>query len=694
MLMRKEWRLNPAVPTTGSMLERILAGRGLHTPPAIAAFLQPEIGALHDPFLLPDMAAACKIIAQTLDNKQLITIYGDYDVDGITSTALLARFFRRIGANCECLIPDRVSDGYGLNAAGVNKIIESGCRLLITVDCGIANIEEVSLLNQAGVFVIVTDHHECRPELPAACAIIDPKRPDSQYPFRDLAGVGVALKLVQALCTILDLDGLWQSDLELAALGTVADVVPLLDENRVIVSKGLALMPKQRLCGLAKLIEAIGQTGKPVTSQTLGFVLAPRINAAGRMGNASVALALFLTENPDLAAVTAATLIDLNRQRQELEAAITAEAMQEIDSNFDFTSRELIIVAHDGWHQGVIGIVASRLAEQYCRPVIVLSGEDGVYRGSCRTWGDFDILEAIEQAAPFTIKYGGHKKAAGLAVAAEKLKDFCRSINHYASRTLKTDQLKPLLMADLETTTAELTIKNASSLQRLAPFGEDNPQPLLILRGAHLTSMRMAGNGRHLKIQLQPSATQEVFEGIAFGLGDADDLFSAGDQVDLIFSLEINSWMGRDSISLNIRDLVHSRVDDEFLDSPWIADRVYRQQADLKKLMKQYHLPIQTLRPAKTEYKTVYQYIRSQFGERPVLADLSILARRIARSYRSDLNMFRLSRILAVFQETRLIDLQQLDLDRVRLTLLPSKARVHLEDSPTYQRLQAEEGDI
>lgn len=694
MLMRKEWRLNPAVPENGSLLQRLLAGRGLTLPADAENFLNPSLDQMHDPFLLPDMDTACTIIADALAARRPIVIFGDYDVDGITATALIGRFFRRLGAACVEMIPDRINDGYGLTAAGVSRIIESGCSLLVTVDCGIASLAEIDLLNQAGIQVVVTDHHECQPQLPAAAAVINPKRPDSEYPFRGLAGVGVALKLIQGLCQKLGLGPVWQDDLELAALGTVADVVPLLDENRIIVTRGLELLPERRHSGLAALCEAVGITDRQITAQTFGFVLAPRINAAGRLGDATIALKLLLTDDPEQAAMLAATLSDLNRQRQELEAAITAEAIREIDSQFDFASREMIIVARDGWHHGVIGIVASRLSEQYCRPVIVLSGEDGIYRGSCRSWGDFDILAAIESAAAFTIKYGGHRKAAGLSVAASQLADFRRSINAYASRTLQPDNLQPVLTADLEATPADLTLENARAIQQLSPFGEDNPQPLLILRQLTLTSIRMAGNGRHLKLQMTEPDGRSVLEGIAFGLGEADDLFSAGDQIDVLFSLEINNWMGKNSISLNIRDLVHCRANDEFRDLPWIADRVYILQPDLKTLMARYSLPVQALRPDKSEYKSVYQYIRSKFGEQPVLADLSLLARRIAHSYRSDLNPFRLSRILSVFQETRLIDLQRMGQDRVRLTMLPSAARVRLEDSPTYQQLQAEEGDL
>lgn len=691
LLMRKEWRLNAAVPQAGTLTERILHSRGLFEPAQVSAFLNPSLDFLHDPFLLPDMDKACAVLTEAIDARDTIFVHGDYDVDGITATALLSRFLRRIGVPCRAVIPDRMTDGYGLTSAGAARILAEGGRFLVTVDCGIASLEEISRLRLAGVRVIVTDHHECQPALPTAEAVVNPKRPDSRYPFRGLAGVGVTLKLIQALCIRLNLGDLWQADLELAALGTVADVVPLLDENRMIVSIGLARIAQKQQCGLTALLETVGLTDKTVTAQTLGYVLAPRINAAGRLGSATVALDLLMTEDPDIAAAAAVNLGELNRRRQDMESSIMAEAIQEIDHHFDFTGSNLIIVAHENWHHGVIGIVAARLAEQYCRPVIVMTGEDGVYRGSCRTWGDYDILAAISAAAQYTVKFGGHRKAAGLVVNESQMADFTRTINRHAHETLHPDQLRPTLQADIEVNPAELTVANAMALQQLAPFGEENPQPQLICRKLPLSSVRLTGNGRHLKLQLSALDRQSPLEAIAFGLGEADDLFKSGDAVDVLFALELNEWMGRTTVQLTIRDIRHSDCQDELLDRPWLAEEAYGQCADLKPLMNQFQVPLQALKPSHNEYKAVYQFIKARYGEQPLIADLSLLSRRIARSYGFSLNGFRLARILTVFAETGLLSLQRLGSDRIRLALLPAANRVRLEDSPTYQRLQAEE---
>ena len=632
LLMRKEWRLKPDSPANGSLVERIMKSRGLIQADQIEAFFRSSLQDLHDPYLLPDMQVACDLLADAILSKKGIAIQGDYDVDGITATALLSRFLRHLGVPVTELIPDRMTDGYGLTEAGVRRILDTGHEILVTVDCGIASLNEIRQLKQSGIVVIVTDHHECQNQIPEADAVINPKRPDSRYPFRGLAGVGVALKLTQALCRKLDLGDLWLSDLELAALGTVADVVPLLDENRIIVKNGLALLSKGRHCGLNALLQSVNLAGRPITTQTLGYVLAPRINAAGRLGNAGVALELLLTEDSDRAAWAANELGELNRKRQEMESEIVIEAAREIDKNVDFSGTDLIIVANEHWHQGVIGIVAARLAEQYCRPVIVLTGDEGVYRGSCRTWGDYDILAAIAAASEHTVNYGGHRKAAGLAIKKDSLEDFRRAINAYAAESLDPDRLHPIMDADAEIDPTELSLENAAALLQLAPFGEENPQPMLICRQLTLSALRPTGNSRHLKVELVSPSGGRRLDGIAFGFGDGDDLFTVGEAVDLLFSLDINEWKGRKSVQLTIRDMKPSLCQDEFFDSPWVAEALYNEQLELKDLMSRFKLPLDALRPQKDEYKAVYQFIKARYGEQSLLADLSLLARRISCS--------------------------------------------------------------
>lgn len=696
----KIWHIKPGVPEEGVLIDRLMAGRGLGDPASAAVFLNPTPDQLHDPLLLPDMAAACTAVAAALRNGHPIAVHGDYDVDGITATALVVRFLRSLGADPQILIPDRQAEGYGLSGNAIESLASSGCRLLITVDCGITSVAEVRQLQSAGIQVIVTDHHECGDRLPEATAVINPRRPDSRYPFAGLAGVGVALKLVQALCRTLNCKDRWLHYLDLTALGTVADVVPLIDENRCLVALGLdqlnrkikgagqaGILPNT---GLSVLIDVINQPERPVTAQLLGFSAAPRINAAGRMSDAEDAVRLLLTEDTEEARHLAQLLVDLNRQRQEIENAITEEAMADIDNRPDLDRQSILVVARQDWHSGVIGIVASRLAEHYSRPVIVLTGDGEGYRGSCRSFGNIDILAILKAAAATLERYGGHRKAAGLTLSGGQLPDFTQAILSQARQLIHEDQLQTDLIADLIVTGDDLTLDNAEKIRRLEPFGEGNPVPLLICRNLTVGETKLVGNGKHLKLRLLDKQTNRCWDSIAFGFGDADEWTGTGDQVDVLFSLEINEWQGSRQAQLNIRDLHPAECGSPFLDRPWEAERQFQSHGSIKCLMQEFDLPAQALLPCSHEYKASYQYLRTHYSLKPALVDLHLLARKIGRSYQLDLHPFRLARILVVFQEAGLILRQDMGQGRFRLQLVPVSERVSLNDSPTYRRLAAE----
>ncbi|MDW7657467.1 MAG: DHHA1 domain-containing protein, partial [Bacillota bacterium] len=442
--------------------------------------------------------------------------------------------------------------------------------------------------------------------------------------------------------------------------------------------------------GLSVLIDAVNQPDRPVTAQLLGFSAAPRINAAGRMSDADDAVKLLLTEDFDEARQLSQQLIDLNRQRQETENAITIEAMADIDNRQDLDQQNILIVSRQDWHSGVIGIVASRLAEHYSRPVIVLAGDGLWYRGSCRSWGEIDILAALKAADRTLDRYGGHRKAAGLTLAIDQLSAFTCEIERYASQQIHEDQLRSDLLADLVVTGHDLTLDNAQKIRQLEPFGEANPIPLLICRELSIENAKLVGNGKHLKLKLMDEKTNKSWDSIAFGFGDADEWTGTGDRVDVLFSLEINEWQGTRQVQLNIRDMHPAECGSPFMDRPWEAERLYQSHGSINKLMKQFALPLQALLPGSHEYKTVYQYLRTHFSTEPALIDLRLLARKIGRSYQLDLHPFRLARILIVFQETGLILRQDMGQGRLRLTLLPVTERVRLDESPTYRRLAAE----
>jgi single-stranded-DNA-specific exonuclease len=693
VLIQKEWRILDTAVGSAALPERILRGRQLLDAKTRDRFLNPSLDALFDPFALPDMAAACQIIGSAIEAGQHIVVHGDYDVDGLTATALLVRFLRRNGVDCEPLIPDRLVDGYGLSDASVSRAKAMGAALLITVDCGVTSVDAVAELQAAGIDVVITDHHECLPTLPAARAVINPKRADSSYPTTSLSGVGVTFKLIQALCQHLHLDELDPGEYALMALGTVADVVPLLDENRILVREGLHALNRHLHPGLTALLGVCLQTDRTVDATTIGFTLAPRLNAAGRLGAAMPALELLLTDDPVRAHELAEELQEQNRQRQALEAAILAEAIDLIEADFDFGTSDLIILARQGWHTGVVGIVCSRLVDLYHRPVIVLGGEGDRLKGSARTCGSFDILEAIRAGAAYTRKFGGHRKAAGVELDLGSFEAFRQAINAYAATQVSPLEFRPEVIVDALVSLNDLTEANASAIASLAPFGESNRQPLLVCRDLILTDWRLVGNGKHVRLAVQGAQNRPIV-GIAFNLSGADDLFAAGDRVDLLFALEISEFQGRRNLQLQVRDLRPSLTGDRFEDDLPTRVESWSTQPDLAQLMAQYQVPVDRLVPDQQDYVAAYQYLRATYAGRPVQTDLTLLARRIARSYKRPLNLFKLSQILKVFCETSLLTFHPLGQDRVRIELSPadSETKVRLSDAPTYQILKAQGG--
>lgn len=688
MLVRKEWQLNQADPQEGSVLERILAIRGIHRPDDKERFLQGGLAHLHDPLRLPDMRPALERLSQARRLNEPVLIHGDYDADGLTATALLVNVLRQLGMDIHTYIPDRMTDGYGLSPSSLDFARESGCSLMVTVDCGISNRNEISQIRQMGIDVIVTDHHACPEVLPDTLAVINPHREDSDYPFEGLAGVGVACKLAQAFCEFEQEAPLWQSHLDLVALGTVADVVPLLDENRILVRMGLSALNTQPSCGLDALLRVVNLKQREISGQTLGYVLAPRMNAAGRLGRADLALSLLLSSDPRESEQLAVALNELNTQRQKVEGELVEAAVSMIEADPQWMTRPVLIASGDDWHQGVLGIVAARLSEKYTRPVIVLSRDGDDYQGSGRSWGRFDLLAALKRSDRHLSQYGGHRKAAGLRLACADLPAFYQVLSEAASELLPAEQARPVMTADVLLSPAEMTEALAEQLKPLAPFGEGNEQPVMMTRELVLDRVQPAGNGRHLRLSLSDLSGHHHFSAIGFGLGDADDWLRVSDRVDVLYHLEINVWQGRQSLQLNIRDIRLSQTGRLIDDRPWEIESTYEQTDDLVQTSRYHQIPVTDLIPDQVEYKAVYQYLSAQFAYQPILVDQSVLALRIARSYRLNLNMFRLARILHVFAEAGLLQLERIDSDRVRICLCEVANRVKLESSPSYLRLQ------
>lgn len=558
MVRYSKWQIDPAVPQQGSVLERILAGRGILSAAARDEFLHGSVQDLHSPFELPDMEKACAMLMHERQSGRTVMIHGDYDADGISATALLVRVFAALGLKCTPLIPDRINDGYGIALDAVQKNMGPECNLLLTVDCGIANVHEVAALKASGASVIITDHHECPPQLPAADAIINPKREDSIYPFRELSGVGVACKLAQALCRQLPCGDLWLDLLDLVALGTIADVVPLRGENRILARLGLEKMNSQPGFGITALLARMNSQKKTVTAQTVSFQIGPRINAAGRIGQADAALQLLLADNMEEALCRADLLCEYNRQRLDLEADVLLQAQTQIENKIDLADQKIIIACGDNWHQGVLGIIASRLAERYHLPAIVLSRDDsGICKGSARSWADFNMYSALQQVRAHLLQFGGHSKAAGLSLEPEKLTGFITSLQSYAQHNWDF-QPASIGWADLILSAEKLNLDLAYELQKLEPYGEGNPQPLLIAADLQLKQVRAVGSGKHLKVSF--SGENNRLDGIGFGMGELVKVYQPGHRVDALFALEINTWMGVDKVQLNLRDLRPSDV--------------------------------------------------------------------------------------------------------------------------------------
>jgi single-stranded-DNA-specific exonuclease len=540
---------------------RLLCQRGFTDPERAGRFLNPSLDHLHDPMLLADMSVAVERIMAALARGERIGIHGDYDVDGITSTVILRRALEMLGADVEHFIPERLKDGYGLQPAAIDRLHAGGVSLVISVDCGIRGADAARRARELGVDLVITDHHEPDTELPPALAVINPKRHDCRYPDKYLAGVGVALKLVQALCRRAGREQLMPGFIKVAAIGTLADVVPLVGENRVIAKLGLDLLSKgPHKIGLRSLIDVCGLSGKTIDSYHIGFMLAPRVNAAGRMSTPDIATRLLLAQDESLAEDVRQLALQLdseNVRRQEEEAEILAAAKKVVQTDPDVGARSVLVVAGDGWHRGVIGIVASKLVDAFHRPAIVLSVEDGVAHGSCRSIPKFDMLGALERCAPLLTRFGGHKQAAGLALDADRIRALRLAVNAVADETLGPEDLMPRLRIDGSLTFRGITGGVAAGVAALAPFGAGNPRPIFAARGVEIIDGPRKLKERHLKMALKQDG--RIFRAVAWRAAERHDyLTEHKGALDVAFSLEQNQYNGETYVELTLADLKSS----------------------------------------------------------------------------------------------------------------------------------------
>lgn len=707
----------------------LLYSRGYRTPEAATAFLRRDDECFHDPFLLPDMDKAVERVTAAINAGERVMIYGDYDVDGVTSVATLFLYLRSKGVPVDYYIPERTSEGYGMNEGAVRRIAAGGTSLIITVDTGITAVEEIALAASLGVDTVITDHHECHGELPPAIAAVNPHRPDSVYPFAELAGVGVAFKLICAIEQLLAPDDdrylhrMCAEYADLVTVGTVADVMPLTDENRLIVSVGLGLLERGSRIGFDALIRAAaldGKSGKSggsngngenggsgsgrnqnsgcgeerhLTASSIGFGIAPRMNAAGRIRSASIAEELLLTEDRGVANEIAARLCDINRERQELENAMSEEAFRIIEQTHDFARDRVIVLAGESWHHGVIGIVASRVTDRYGLPSILISFDGGrvtsgmsdgdIGKGSGRSIHGLDLSAALASCSDLLVRFGGHEMAAGLTLRRGDLDEFRRRINEYAAEHLRKEDLVAVIDSDGETEAADLTVQAVKQLALLEPYGTANPTPVFAMRGATVADIRAIGGGKHTSMTLES-------DGIALGAvmfrNTPEELgLVRGDRADLLFSPSINEFRGNTRVQLMLRDIRHC-AEERARRRTLTAE--YGRVAENPDML----IPRELL-PSRDDFKRVYLYIKRRLGEQP---SASVNIYRLAARSLGDgpREYIKLRFILAILVQTGIISYSavpdySVDGGGLYIELGETDGKVDLCASQIYKSLEA-----
>jgi len=539
---------------TSAAFAAVLVSHGVSTVAEARAFLRPSRSMLADPSLLPDIDAAVERIREAVERNEKVFVCGDYDVDGITSIVLVKRCLESAGLDVAFYIPNRLTEGYGLSEVGVHAARDYGATLIITVDSGITGHDQIAIAKELGIDVIVTDHHEPQETLPSAVAVVDPKRRDSEYPFKHLAGVGVAHKVMSAVARDhRDVAYAVDETLDLVAVGTVADIVPLIGENRVLTSLGLDRLRNTENPGLRALMDVAGVESVTARAAHIGFALGPRLNAAGRLGDASIGVELLTTDSSEKAAQIAKTLDGENRKRRELECGVLDDALRTLEESREHDSRRSIVLWSEEWHPGVIGIVASRLAKQYNRPTILFSVADGFSKGSGRSIPGFDLHAALVRCRDHLESFGGHRHAAGVSLCADRLPEFSACLESAVAETLTEADLVPVIEVDAMVSLAQCSFELVNEMKTMRPFGAGNPEPVFGTRGLKVISARHVGKG-HLKLTVAQGG--RTMDAIGFGMGDAlDDVRASGGMVSLAYVLEENTWRGVTNLQLRLKDI-------------------------------------------------------------------------------------------------------------------------------------------
>ena len=645
----------------------VLAARGITDGTQASAYLDCR-AQLIDPYAMTDMDKGVDRIRKAAEGGEIVAVFGDYDVDGITATCLLTDFLRSQGIACLSYIPGRLEEGYGLNPIAIHQLHSQGVSLIITVDCGITAIEEAQLCKQLGIDLVITDHHECKEHLPEAVAIIDPHRPDSGYPHKNLSGVGVAFKLAAALCG--DQAAVLEEYCDMVCLGTVADVMPLQGENRVFVAQGLESLRCTKRPGIAALMEECGCDSRSLNATSLGFMLAPRINAAGRMGQIDLAIELFLTHDPEQGKLLAQALCELNRQRQLVESEIYGQAIAMLPA----ATPEAIVLADDRWHQGVVGIVASRIAEEYACPtfLICLDGDHG--KASSRSYGGFNLFAALTTLSPLLESYGGHELAAGFTIHRNNIDSFREEICRLAALESTQDLPRTVLDVDCAIPPELLTLSGIQSLDIMEPCGNGCPKPILMMENMVVDRLRPVGGGKHLRLRLRRGSYG--FNAIFFSATAESASIAQGDLVDVAFLPQINEFREELSVQMNVQDI---RPSCKAVCSPELSGYIALRQGDIDPEQ------MKALLPDRATLGTVWRYLAAIPGG-SVQEVPMCLCRKIVRWSGAPLSLGKMLTCLDIFSDVGLLTAHRHH-NTITIHLTQCAAKADLTQSPTMQLL-------
>ena len=662
--LSKELALSP-------LCAKLLIRRGYTDTNTAKRFLSKDIAGFHSPFLMKDMEKSTEIVKNSMNSGDKTLIWGDYDVDGVTASTILYKYFKSLGFDVDYYIPRRLDEGYGLNSDAIQEFAKNGGKLLITVDCGITADEEILFAKKSGIKVIVTDHHECRETLPQADAIINPKRHDCNYPFKELAGVGVAFKFICA-CEMAIKRLSHREALELAlenyadftSIGTIADVMPISDENRLIVNRGLIDISNTTNIGLSALIDDAGVYSKSykkkkISSTTIGFVLAPKINAAGRMGTSRSAVDLFLTNSREKAIELAEQLTQINKERQTLENIILTQAIEKIEKEFDFDNDKVIILSDNDWHHGVIGIVASRVTEKYNLPTILISFKnegheitENLGKGSGRSIRGFNIVDALNKCSDILLKFGGHELAAGLSIDRKHFDEFKKRMNLYAEEAFRHIDSSKSIDVDCKVTSEEITVETATEISKLEPFGLSNPVPIFCSDNMFISSIVSIGENKHTKITLKKDG--KYFVALFFGRPAETLQYMEGDLVDVVFNIDVNNFKNQQTVQMIIRDIRLSFDQLRRIDAGYTRYNQISINTSLP--VKSYEIP------TREDFKAIYTLLRNICSESSGYefdANISYLIRLAKKRFGIDISFFKALVIFDVFSEVGIFTSRQ-----------------------------------